>query len=138
MLTVARCIAAVSLGVVLSGCQHEDKASAHAAGAAASATPAPAKVPPAWSAEQWLGRWTGPEGTSLTLSKSDTGYQLTIQSLDGPNTHAGRATADRIEFERNGKTESIRATSGQETGMKWLADKTDCLTIQPGEGFCRD
>jgi hypothetical protein len=31
----------------------------------------------------------------------------------------------------------LRATDGAGTGMKWLADKTDCLVVAPGEGFCR-
>ncbi len=38
----------------------------------------------------------------------------------------------------NGPEGTIRATSGAETGMKWLSDKLDCLTIRPGEGYCRD
>jgi hypothetical protein len=28
--------------------------------------------------------------------------------------------------------------SGAETGMKWLRDKLNCLTIRPDEGYCRD
>ena len=36
-----------------------------------------------------------------------------------------------------GKQEKIYATNGIGTGMKWLADKNDCLAIRPGEGFCR-
>ncbi|MCY1533791.1 hypothetical protein D9M68_691390 [compost metagenome] len=63
---------------------------------------------------------------------------VTIQSLDGPATYEGIDAGARIEFERNGKTESIRAGNGQETGMKWLLEKQDCLIIQVGEGFCRD
>jgi hypothetical protein len=34
--------------------------------------------------------------------------------------------------------ESIRATDGPATGMKWLSDKSNCLTIRSGEGYCRD
>ncbi len=29
-------------------------------------------------------------------------------------------------------------TNGAETGMKWLSEKANCLTISPGEGYCRD
>ena len=39
---------------------------------------------------------------------------------------------------RDGRAESIAATTGDETGMKWLAGKTNCLTIKVGEGYCRD
>jgi len=36
------------------------------------------------------------------------------------------------------KTETIRATDGAGTGMKWLADRKDCLVVTVGsEGFCR-
>lgn len=100
--------------------------------------PATAQASAQDSMNAWLGQWNGPEGTFLSLSKADGGYAITIQSLDGPSKYLGRAVQDRIEFERNGKIESIRATDGQATGMKWLLDKKNCLTIQTGEGFCRD
>lgn len=104
----------------------------------------PAPRPPAGAqndvvpTDQWLGQWNGPEGTFLLLSKAGDKYVVKIQSLDGPNTYEGIAYANRIEFQRGGKTESIRAGSGQDTGMKWLLDKKHCLVIQTGEGFCRD
>ena len=88
--------------------------------------------------DQWLGQWTGPEGTFLRLSGGDRQYEVVIQNLDGPRTFHGRAVGDQIEFERDGVTESIRATNGAETGMKWLSNKSNCLTIKPGEGYCRD
>jgi hypothetical protein len=55
--------------------------------------------------------------------------------LDG---YEGVATAGGIRFPRNGKTESIHAGNGEDTGMKWLLDKKNCLIIKYGEGFCRD
>ena len=92
-------------------------------------------MPPA---EAWLGKWTGPEGTFLELSRADAGYDVLVQSLDGPAHYAGVPVDAHIEFTRAGKRESIQATDGPGTGMKWLADKHDCLVIQPSEGFCRD
>jgi hypothetical protein len=66
-------------------------------------------------------------------------YVVKIQSLDGPATYDGVAVGgDHIEFKREGKTESIRAGSGKETGMKWLLEKKDCLIIKNGEGYCRE
>jgi hypothetical protein len=88
--------------------------------------------------DAWLGRWTGPEGTYLVLSKNGDRYSVLIQSLDGPATYVGIRAADHIEFQRNGLIESIRAGNGQATGMKWLLEKNDCLVIKTGEGFCRD
>jgi len=88
--------------------------------------------------DQWLGKWVGPEGTFLVLSKSGDGYTIQIQSLDGPNTYKGKANGASIEFVRDGKTESIRAGSGKDTGMKWLLEKKNCLVIKTGEGFCQN
>ena len=58
--------------------------------------------------------------------------------LDGPRTFQGNAVGDQIEFERNGIKESLRATNGAETGMKWLSEKSNCLTVRAGEGYCRE
>lgn len=88
--------------------------------------------------DRWIGRWTGPEGTYLSIARSTEGYTIEIADLDGPKSYAARAAGDHLEFERDGKTEAVRATNGEETGMKWLQEKSDCLTIKPGEGFCRD
>lgn len=88
--------------------------------------------------KSWMGKWQGPEGTFLDLSQSGNGYNVSIQDLDTLKTYQGRAIAGRIEFTRNGKVEYIQAGNGQDTGMKWLADKQNCLVIQKGEGYCRD
>ena len=99
-----------------------------------------ASVPPAASTatDAWLGRWTGPEGTFLLLEGGNGAYQVTIQNLDGPRVFAGVGVDAQIRFERDGLTELIHATDGAGTGMKWLADKANCLTVRVGEGYCRD
>ncbi len=102
---------------------------ANAASAEALATPV---------TDEWLGQWTGPEGTFLKLAGGQGVYEVTIQNLDGPSTYTGKAVGDHVEFERQGAKESIRASNGQATGMKWLADKKNCLTIKAGEGYCKD
>jgi hypothetical protein len=88
--------------------------------------------------DQWLGKWIGPEGTFLVLAKNSNQYVVEIHSLDGAATYEGTVVGDRIEFHRGGKSESIHAGNGQDTGMKWLLDKKNCLIIRTGEGFCRD
>jgi hypothetical protein len=88
--------------------------------------------------DKWLGQWTGPEGTFLRLEGGKGKYDVTIQNLDGPRTFQGSAIGAQIQFERDGTKETIRATNGAETGMKWLSEKLNCLTIRPGEGYCRD
>lgn len=88
--------------------------------------------------DHWVGRWDGPEGTYLSISKQRDRFTLEIADLDGPRTYNALNVGDHFEFERNGKVERIRATDGRQTGMKWLEGKSDCLTIKPGEGYCRD
>lgn len=104
----------------------------------APAPPAPPAPPTPVAAASWVGKWIGPEGTFLELAGQAGAYKVTIQSLDGPATYDAVAVEDRLEFQRNGTQETIHATSGADTGMKWLLDKKDCLTIKTGEGFCRD
>lgn len=88
--------------------------------------------------DQWLGQWNGPEGTFLRLAGGKGTYEVTIQDLDGPRNFKGRAVGEVIQFERNGVQETLHATTGSETGMKWLSDKKNCLTVRLGEGYCRD
>lgn len=88
--------------------------------------------------QQWLGRWNGPEGTYLEIIGTPADYRLTIANLDGPRRFVGRAQDGQIVFVRDGVVESIRATDGEATGMKWLLDKRNCLTVRSGEGYCRD
>lgn len=88
--------------------------------------------------EQWLGRWSGPEGTYLEITGTPADYRLTIANLDGPRRFVGRAQGAQIVFVRDGVAERIRATNGEATGMKWLLDKQNCLTVRSGEGYCRD
>ncbi len=96
---------------------------------------APATAP---TTDAWVGQWNGPEGTFLQIAGSGGKYEITVRNLDGPRTFPGVAAGDRIEFERDGVKESVRATDGAETGMKWLSEKKNCLTVRAGEGYCRD
>ncbi len=88
--------------------------------------------------DAWVGQWTGPEGTFLRIAGAHGEYEITIQNLDGPSRYQGNAVDGQIQFERNGTKESIHPTNGADTGMKWLAEKSNCLTIRAGEGYCRD
>ena len=101
-----------------------------AAGCGGASTPPPT--------DAWVGRWNGPEGTYLEIAGAGGVYEITVKDLDAARTFRGNAAGDRILFLRGGTTESLRATNGDETGMKWLAGKANCLTIKSGEGFCRD
>jgi hypothetical protein len=89
-------------------------------------------------ADAWIGRWNGPEGTYLLVAGADGVYEITIMDLDRARTFKGSAAGELIDFERDGTKETLRPSDGNETGMKWLAGKTNCLTVKPGEGYCRD
>ena len=125
-------IASLAVALLLAACTDRNAGSTQsiaASAAAASAVPV---------TDKWLGKWNGPEGTFLQLVGGGGKYELTVQNLDGPRTFQARAAGDRIEFERDGLKESVRATNGAETGMKWLSEKTNCLTVRAGEGYCKD
>ena len=124
--------AALLLLLVLFGCADRDKPPASNDVASSGATA------PEPTTDKWLGQWNGPEGTFLRLEGRNGKYEITIQDLDGPKTYPGISVGNQVQFERNGATETIRATNGAETGMKWLSEKANCLTIRPGEGYCRD
>ncbi len=97
--------------------------------------------------DSWLGKWTGPEGTALTISKTENSYTLAFEMLDGPMSVVGSVAPEGIIFTRDAdgiaatpdsKTFILKHGSGKDTGMKWLLDKKDCLVVQPSEGYCRD
>lgn len=92
-------------------------------------------------ANSWAGRWTGVEGTFLVISKAAGSgrYRLEMQyTLDDKGVFDGIAAEGGIEFTRPDGTKTLRHTDGNATGLKYLAGKKDCLTVQTGEGYCRD
>jgi hypothetical protein len=128
------------LALAACGRQPSPPASASAPSTSApdtSAAGASAPVPGV-ATDRWLGHWTGPEGTYLDIVGGHGRYAITIRNLDGARTFDGTGQGDRIAFERDGAAESLHATNGAETGMKWLAEKSNCLTVRTGEGYCRD
>lgn len=102
------------------------------------ATPTPADTAPLEA--DYLGRWTGVEGMHLVVaSKPGGGVTLEMQwDLDHSGTFDGSVTAEGLRFMREGVAETAVRTNGGATGLKHLAGKQDCLTVKPGEGYCRD
>jgi hypothetical protein len=132
-------ITILALTVLLAACRDHNSTATPPATTTRDSPPNPAATPAASvPAEKWLGQWNGPEGTFLDLAKSGNHYVVKIQSLDSLDTYEGVATANGVQFIRNGKAESIHSGNGENTGMKWLLDKDSCLIIKYGEGFCRD
>lgn len=106
-------------------------------GPAPTATAAPAA---AMSHAEWAGKWVGVEGMFVEITPSaNGGYSLTMQSdLDTVGTYRGTDTEGGIAFERGGQKLLLRAATGDETGLKYLAGKSNCLMVAEGEGYCRD
>ena len=118
-----------------------------------SATPAPSISPEVANPDEaalqkMLGRWNGPEGTYIDISdrKGADGkqqhprkFEIALRNLDKEERFEGTAKGRTIEFTRKGKTETVKAATGPETGMKGFENRTDCLVVTKGsEGFCRD
>lgn len=110
----------------------------------AGADPVPATSPASADVSQaeagYLGRWTGVEGMYLVVaSRPGGGVTLDMQwDLDNKGRFDGSVTAEGLRFMRNGVAESAVHTDGEATGLKYLAGKQDCLTVKPGEGYCKD
>ena len=147
--------------LVLSACGADERRSEGAATQAeienSAATPLPAPVPPrapsptptptpsatattTLGANHYLGRWIGVEGMYLNVTDPAQGeVRLEMQyDLDNKGSYTGTITPEGIRFERSGETLLLRPSDGDATGLKWLAGKKDCLTVKPGEGYCRD
>lgn len=86
----------------------------------------------------FTGRWQGVEGTSLTVTPVGDAFQITVVDLDGPRDFTGEGVADGIQFTRDGQVHTIRKGTGDDTGMKWLAGKKDCIVVAANEGYCHD
>lgn len=122
--------------LALSGCQSHTPVSP--APSVEPSSPAAASNSTDNPTDRWLGRWDGPEGTFLQLSKAGDHYAVEIRELDGSRTLEGFPAGDRVRFIRDGKTEFLVGGNGKAAGMKWLLDKKNCLLTRQGEGWCRD
>jgi len=112
------------------------------------ATNSPEVANPSEAAVQkLLGRWDGPEGTFISVTEKNGAdgkqqyprkFTVEIKDLDKPETFEGTAKAGVIEFTRKGKTETVKAATGTETGMKGFEKETTCVVVTKGsEGFCK-
>ena len=88
----------------------------------------------------WTGKWTGQEGLYVIIApETDGKIALEMQSdLDTKGSYEGAATADGISFKRGDETLTLKKSTGDETGLKYLAGKKGCLMVKSGEGYCRD
>jgi hypothetical protein len=97
--------------------------------------------------QKLLGKWDGPEGTYLSVNEKmgadgkqqlPRKFEVEIKDLDKAEKFEGTAKDGTIEFTRKGKTESVKAATGTETGMKGFEKETNCVVVTKGsEGFCK-
>ena len=89
---------------------------------------------------KWAGKWTGPDGMYVTITAAEPGkYKLEMQSdLDTKGAYDGSDSEHGIQFVRGAEKLSLTRASGDETGLKYLAGKKECLKVKDGEGYCRD
>lgn len=128
--------------VLISGC---NDSTTTASNTPATDTEAEQSQPSHEVTDQWVGRWVGVEGLFLEISQDESAgpghYLLEMQyglDADQSGTFEGQATGEGISFSRDDGSQLLRAGDGEATGLKWLADKEDCLIVQSGEGYCRD
>ena len=88
----------------------------------------------------WAGKWTGPEGLYVIVTPGTEGkIALEMQSdLDTKGSYEGTATADGVSFKRGDEMLMLKQATGDQTGLKYLVGKKNCLMVKSGEGFCRD
>lgn len=91
--------------------------------------------------DQWIGRWTGPEGLFLQImpTSMDDHYRLTLKdNLDTQAQYDAVARDGVLHFTRDGTEQTIRPGIGRQTGFSDLFEQTDCLIVIAGtEGYCR-
>ena len=88
------------------------------------------------------GHFTGPEGMFVTVTPlQGRAYELDMRwGVDDEMTGRFQAiqTSEGIAFKRGGEALVLKSATGEETNMKWLADKCDCVMVSVGEGYCKD
>jgi hypothetical protein len=139
----AMAVGAMVFAGVLAGCDAavapENKTSPQAA-AVTNVVGDPAEPGSPHRFAAWAGRWTGVEGLYVDIEPTvPENYRLVMQyDLDHKGEFVGHDSEHGIKFTRNGEMLSLRRGGGVETGLKYLADKRDCLVVNEGEGYCRD
>lgn len=146
-------IAALGSVGLLGACKRAEQTPVTETTAPAETTAVPAETTPTTiDVSAWAGRWTGPEGMFVNITPAGTSKNITASTdgkdgkvslemqsdLDTKGIYEGMATAEGISFKRGEETLVLKQATGDETGLKYLAGKKDCLMVKSGEGYCRD
>lgn len=97
--------------------------------------------------QKLIGTWDGPEGTYAKVTEkmgadgkqqNPRKFAVELKDLDKAETFEGTAKDGAIEFTRKGKTETLKASTGVDTGMKGYEKETNCVVVTKGsEGYCK-
>jgi len=92
------------------------------------------------SAQAFVGRWRGGEGTYMRISRTGPTFRIENQwglDADMRGVFTGRLGRDGLRFRREGRTETLRPSRGDAVNRSALRGKTDCLKVSDEEGYCR-
>jgi hypothetical protein len=134
----------VAAVAVIGGCTQTGETKPGTTIPAASPAASPSQSPvaddkkPVSKVDSLQGEWPGQEGALLKVEKKGDKYEIEIKTKEGSKKFEGTAKGDAIEFVRNGKTETIKAATLEESGLKWAGGEKTCVVIIKGsEAFCK-
>lgn len=134
----------VAAVAVMGGCTQTGETKPGTTIPAASPAASPSQSPvaddkkPVSKVDSLQGEWPGQEGALLKVEKKGDKYEIEIKTKEGSKKFEGTAKGDAIEFVRNGKTETIKAATLEESGLKWAGGEKTCVVIIKGsEAFCK-
>ena len=134
----------VAAVAVIGGCTQTGETKPGTTIPAASPAASPSQSPvaddkkPVGKVDSLQGEWPGQEGALLKVEKKGDKYEIEIKTKEGSKKFEGTAKGDAIEFVRNGKTETIKAATLEESGLKWAGGEKTCVVIIKGsEAFCK-
>jgi hypothetical protein len=87
----------------------------------------------------WQGRWNGVEGMYVDITPLGGGkYRLEMQhGVDAAAIYVGQDDEQGIRFTRNQTPLMIISGPGDESDLRYLKGKKDCLIVKQYEGYCR-
>ena len=134
----------VAAVAVIGGCTQTGETKPGTTIPAASPAASPSQSPvaddkkPVSKVDSLQGEWPGQEGALLKVEKKGDKYEIEIKTKEGSKKFEGTTKGDAIEFVRNGKTETIKAATLEESGLKWAGGEKTCVVIIKGsEAFCK-
>ena len=94
--------------------------------------------------DHFLGRWMGVEGNLVDIIPSKNRYRVMVVNNNNPEgdgrftEYAGTVLGNELQISIGKQKKLISFTDGPGSGMKYLADKNNCIKIEGGDGYCRD